>query len=198
MPDLSTTDRVADLFAAIDQAGYFPAVVRASVTAALAGERVVAFLSHHEPTIDHDQVRRHMTVAVVTPSRLLLNHTDDHSGDDLLPQPYAATTTEAIPLRRLRSVVVNRMVANPEKYVGELEVPTTEAVLTLNWGGVNRIDMEPANCGDPDCTADHGYTGVFAGEDFSLRVSAAADGQVAVDNLLTFADCVTALTAGDQ
>lgn len=195
MPEL-TIDRSEELFSHIDKSGYFPAVVKASMTASLAGERVVAFLVHHEPTIDHDQVRRHMTVAAVTPSRLLLAHTDDHAGDDLLPQPYASTTTEAIPLRRVRSVVVNRMVANPEKFVGEIDVPTTEAVVTLGWGGVNRIDMEPAACSDPDCTADHGYTGGFASDDFSLRVSAAADGADAVDRLLHFADCISALTSG--
>jgi len=197
MPDQTTADHAAALLASIDQAGYFPAVVKAAVSASLAGERVAAFLVQHEPTIDHDQVRRHVTVAVVTPTRLLLAHTDDHAGDDLLPEPYAATSTEAIPLRRLRSVVVSRMVANPEKFVGEVEVPTTEVVLTLGWGGVNRIDLEPAGCPDPDCTADHGYTGVFAGEDFSLRVSAAADGQAAVDNLLNFAECLSALTSGE-
>jgi hypothetical protein len=196
MPDL-TNDLTEDLFADIDKSGYFPAVVKASVTAALAGERVISFLVHHEPTIDHDQVRRHMTVAVVTPSRLLLAHTDDHPGDDMLPQPYAATTTEAISMRRVRSVVVNRMVAQPDKYVGEVDVPTSEAVVTLGWGGVNRIDIEPAVCADPDCTADHGYTGGFVSDDFSLRVSAAADGEAAVTRLLHFADCISALTAGE-
>ena len=198
MPERTTTDRATELYAEIDKAGYFPTVVKASVSSSLSGEPVVGFLVHHEPTIDHDQVRRHMTVAVVTPSRLLLAHTDDHAGDDLLPEPYAATSTEAIPLSRLRSVVVNRMVAHPEKHVGDFDVSVTEAVLTLNWGGVNRIDVEPANCPDPDCVADHGYTGVFAAEDFSLRVSAAADGQAAVDRLLDFGERVSAMTAGHK
>ena len=49
-------------------------------------------------------------------------------------------------------------------------------MLTIGWGGVGRIDLEPAGCADPDCDADHGYTGVLASDDFSLRVSAAADG----------------------
>ncbi len=34
--------------------------------------------------------------------------------------------------------------------------------MTVGWGGINRIDLEPAACADPDCDADHGYTGVLA------------------------------------
>jgi len=87
-------------------------------------------------------------------------------------------------------VVVTRMVANPTKG------PTTpaEAVITLGWGGVSRVDLEPAGCDDPQCEADHGYTGVLASDDFSLRVSAAADGQDAVARLLSFAEQLSART----
>ena len=53
--------------------------------------------------------------------------------------------------------------------------------MTIGWGGVSRVDLEPAGCNDPQCDADHGYTGVLASDDFSLRVSAAADGADAVD-----------------
>jgi hypothetical protein len=60
---------------------------------------------------------------------------------------------------------------------------------------MGRIDLEPAGCGDPDCEADHGYTGVLASDDFSLRVSAAAEGPEAVENLLGFADALSARTA---
>ena len=65
------------------------------------------------------------------------------------------------------------MVANPTSGPGH----PAEAVMTIGWGGVSRIDLEPAGCADPQCDADHGYTGVLAPDDFSLRVSAAADGK---------------------
>ncbi|WP_343050090.1 DUF5998 family protein [Nocardioides ungokensis] len=52
--------------------------------------------------------------------------------------------------------------------------------MTIGWGGVSRVDLEPAGCSDPECEADHGYTGVLASDDFSIRVSAAADGADAV------------------
>jgi hypothetical protein len=160
---------------------------------------VESFLVHHEPTIDErDEVRRHVTVVVLTPSRLILAHTDEHAPDELLPAPYTSSSTEAVTLSAVRSVVVNRMVANPESFAGR-PVPApgaNEAVVTIGWGGVGRVDLEPAGCADPDCEADHGYTGVIASDDFSIRVSAAADGVDAVANLLSFAESLSARTIG--
>jgi hypothetical protein len=193
------TDLTDSLRVAIEKSGYYPDVVSAAVSSAVAAERVVSYLVHHEPTIDErDEVRRHVTVLVLTPSRLILAHTDEHAPDDLLPAPYTSSSTEAVTLSSIRSVVVNRMVANPETYAGR-SVPApgaNEAVLTIGWGAVSRVDLEPAGCADPECEADHGYTGVIASDDFSLRVSAAAEGPEAVANLLGFADALSARTAG--
>ncbi|GAB3992993.1 DUF5998 family protein [Nocardioides marmoraquaticus] len=183
-----------DLVVAIDKTGYYPQVVAAGVRAAVAGEDVEAYLVHHEPTIERDEVRRHITVAVLTSSRLILCHTDEHAPDDLLPEPYTSTSTEAISLSTVRSVVVNRMVANPANHRGKAQPLPSEAVLTVGWGGVSRLDLEPAGCADPECEADHGYTGVLASDDFSLRVSSAADGQDAVDALLGFAEALSGRT----
>lgn len=196
MRPVTAQDRSGDLVAAIEKTGYYPQVVNAGVGAAVAGEEVEAFLVHHEPTIDRDEVRRHITVVVLTASRLILCHTDEYAPDDLLPEPYTSTSTEAVRLSSVRSVVVNRMVANPEKLAGGSQPVPTEAVLTVGWGGLNRLDLEPAACSDPECEADHGYTGVLASDDFSLRVSSAAEGQGAVDDLLTFAESLSARTRG--
>lgn len=189
----STTDdrdHSLELKGDIDRTGYYPEVVADGVVAAIGGEPVVAYFVHHEPTFEREEVRRHLTVVVLTPSRLILAHTDEHAGDDLLPEPYTSTSTEAIALSTVRSVVVTRMVANPT------QGPSwpAEAVLTIGWGGVSRIDLEPAGCSDPECEADHGYTGVLAGDDFSLRVSSAADGRDAVARLLSFAESLSART----
>ena len=185
-----------ELRSAIDAAGYYPDVVADAGFAALAGESVEAHLVHHEPTIDErDEVRRHVTVLVVTPTRLVLAHTDEHAPDDVLPAPYTSTTTEAIALAAVRSVVVNRMVANPAAYESQSgRRGATEAVVSIGWGAVNRVDLEPAGCADPACEADHGYTGVIGSDDFSLRVSAAAEGPDAVAELLAFADALSART----
>jgi hypothetical protein len=190
MSTTRTEDRAHLLRQAIDRTGYYPEVVADGVRSAVAGEQVVSFFVHHEPTFDHDEVRRHLSVVVLTPSRLILAHTDEHSGDDLLPEPYTSTSTEAVRLTSVKSVVVTRMVANPSKG----PAAPAEAVMTIGWGGVSRVDLEPAGCSDPQCDADHGYTGVLSSDDFSLRVSAAADGTDAVANLLAFAEALSART----
>ena len=190
-------DPALGLREAIEKSGYYPDVVTDAVLKAVAGEPVLSHLVHHEPTIDErDEVRRHMSVLVLTPSRLILAHTDEHAPDDLLPAPYTSTSTEAVAVSAIRSVVVNRIVANPASYAGKpIPAPgANEAVLTIGWGAVGRIDLEPAGCADPECDADHGYTGVVTSDDFSLRVSAAAEGPEAVADLLDFADALSART----
>src|SRR3954453_6769948 len=163
---VTSEDQSAELGAAIEQSGYYPAVVRAGVVAAVAGEEVVSLLVHHEPTIDRDEVRRHITVVVLTDTRLILCHTDEHAPDDLLPEPYTSTSTEATTLSSVRSVVVNRMVANPATFAGGGEPTPSEAVLTVGWGGINRIDLEPAACSDPEGEAAPGYTGMVVSDHF--------------------------------
>lgn len=190
----TSTEPADALQRAIELTGYYPSVVSAGVRTAVAGEEVVSFLLHHEPTIDRDEVRRHMTVVVLTKSRLILAHTDEHDADHLLPQPYTSTSTEAVALRSVKSVVVNRLVANPASFEGSSIDDPAEVMLTIGWGGVAHIDLEPAGCIDPDCEADHGYTGSLSGDDFSLRVSAAADGPDKVRAVLEFADSLSAST----
>ncbi|HWU31667.1 MAG TPA: DUF5998 family protein [Marmoricola sp.] len=190
----TSTEPADALQQAIELTGYYPSVVSAGVRTAVAGEEVVSFLLHHEPTIDRDEVRRHMTVLVLTKSRLILAHTDEHDADHLLPQPYTSTSTEAVALRSVKSVVVNRLVANPASFEGTSIDDPAEVMLTIGWGGVAHIDLEPAGCIDPDCEADHGYTGSLSGDDFSLRVSAAADGPDKVRAVLAFADSLSAST----
>ena len=92
-------DRTRDLRAAIDRTGYYPEVVADAVEGAVAGEQVTSFYVHHEPTFEHDEVRRHQSVVVLTPTRLILAHTDEHTGDDLLPEPYTSTSTEGVRVR---------------------------------------------------------------------------------------------------
>jgi hypothetical protein len=183
-------DQSRELRAEIERTGYYPDVVFDGVMSAVAGEQIVAFFVHHEPTFEHDEVRRHLSVLALTPSRMILAHTDEHAGDDLLPEPYTSTSTEALALSAVKSVVVTRMVTNPAQGVGR----PAEAVLTIGWGAVGRLDLEPAGCADPSCDADHGYTGSLTSDDFSLRVSAAADGADAVVRMLAFAGALSART----
>jgi hypothetical protein len=191
-------DRTEEMTAAIAASGYHPEAVTEGTLSALGGEPVVAFVVHHEPTFDREEVRRHMTVAALSPSRVVVVHTDEHPADDLLPSPYTSTTSEAVPLSGIHSVVVTRMVAEPSAAATAFapDGAVSEALLTIGWGAVGRIDIEPATCADPACEADHGYTGTHTSDDFSLRVSAAADGGEAVARLLKFAAELSRATAG--
>ncbi len=193
MPD-SVFNQTRALRTALDRVGYYPAEVSAAVEDSLVGETVLSYVIHHEPTFDRDEVRRHITVLVLTQSRLLITHTDESPPDDLLPQPYTSTSTEAVPLARVGNVSLTRMVAQHADSGADVAPPVAEAVLTVGWGAVSRVDLEPAECGDPECTADHGYTGALTAEDFSLRISASADGEDAVRHLLSFTRALSAAT----
>lgn len=183
---------LAGLRAAIDHAGYYPELVADTVDAAVAGEPVDSFVVHQETTFDSDEVRRHVTVLVLTPSRLVLGHADDHPADPMTPAPFVTASTEAVPLSAVRSVVVNRVITDPMRYRGGLP---QEVTVTIGWGAVSRLDLEPAGCSDPDCEADHGYTGTASVDDIALRVSEAAEGAEAVQRMLGFAAALSRATA---
>jgi hypothetical protein len=181
---------------AIQQAGYYPDLVADTLETALAGEPVESYFVHHEPHFDRDELRRHVSVLVLTPTRLVVGHTDEYPADEANSTPYATTSTEAVPLDRISSVVVSRTVQSPMTYThGD---PARDVVITVGWGAMRRVDLEPAGCADPTCEADHGYTGSVTADDFSLRVSETADGQQRVDQLLRFAKALSAATVRVQ
>ena len=177
----------------IERSGYYPDLVADALDTALAGEPLTSYVVHHEATFERDELRRHVTVLALTPTRLIVGHTDEHPADEETPTPYATASTEAVRLERVDSVVVTRVVTNPAKH--RAGGKAAEVVLTIGWGAVSRIDLEPATCGDPQCDADHGYTGTASNDDLSLRVSEAADGAEVVAQALAFAEVLSQATA---
>ena len=176
----------------IERAGYYPSIVCDVIDVAVAGEEIRAYLVYPETTFDRDEVRRHVTVLVLTPTRLVVAHADDHEPDALSPEPYASASTEAVPLHAVRSVVLSHAVARPDEH--RPGSSPRELTLTVTWGVVSRLDLEPAACGDPDCDADHGYTGTTTAEDISVRISADAEGAEAVTAAVSFARTLSAAT----
>jgi len=181
------------LRADIERSGYYPELVSDTLDTALADEDVVSYVVHHEATFDHDELRRHVTVLALTPTRLIVGHTDEHPPDETSTSAYATASTEAVRLERIDSVVVTRIAADAAKH--RRGAPVKEVVLTIGWGAVSRIDLEPASCGDPSCDADHGYTGTASNDDLALRVSEAADGAEVVAQTLLFAGALSQATA---
>jgi len=181
---------------AIERSGYYPGVVTEAVTEALGGEPVTAFVVHHDAIFDPGmEVRRHMTVLVLTASRMVYSHTDEHPPEEPESRPHAETTTAAVRLSRVSSVELTRVVADPESYVPGVTMPA-EVVMTIGWNFISHLELEPAHCGDESCEADHGYLGTLTADDFSLRVSEAADGPEAVRQVLEFARALSDATAG--
>jgi hypothetical protein len=140
------------------------------------------------------EVRRHMTVLALTPTRLVYSHTDEHPAEEPDSRPRAETSTEAIRFAKISSVALSRVVPDPAAYVPGVTMPS-EVMLTIGWNVLSHLEIEPAHCGDENCEADHGYLGTITADDFSLRVSQAADGEEAVRQLLSFARELSDATA---
>ncbi|MGD8149736.1 DUF5998 family protein [Ornithinimicrobium sp. Y1694] len=172
----------------IESAGYLPAVVHDVVLTAVGREQVVSHLVHAETTFDETAVRNHLTVLVLTDRRLVIAHADDHEGPDR--QRLATATTETVPLRQVRGVMLTHVVPDPDTYDGSLD--GRAITLTLGWGAVSRVDLFPGACEDPACEGDHGYEGTVSGDDISLRVAADADGVDRLERALGFAQELSA------
>jgi hypothetical protein len=183
------------LRAAIERSGYYPGLITDAVTSALGSEPVTAFVVHHDAIFDQGmEVRRHMTVLALTPTRLVHSHTDEHPAEDADSRPRAETSTEAIRFNRVSSVALSRVIPDPAAYVPGVSSPT-EVMLSIGWNVVSHVELEPAHCGDETCEADHGYIGTITADDFSLRVSEAADGEDAIRQVLEFARALSDATA---
>lgn len=172
-----------NLVADIEAAGYLPAVVHDVVLTAVGRDQVVSHLVHAETTFDELAVRNHLTVLVLTDRRLVIAHADDHEGPER--QRMATATSETVPLRRVRGVMLTHVVPDPEQFDGGLA--GRAVTLTLGWGAVSRVDLLPAMCEDPECEGDHGYEGTVASDDISMRVAADTDGVERLEQALAFA-----------
>lgn len=197
----SSDTRASALADAIAACGYFPALIADAVEDGVGGEEISAYCLHLEPTFTHDEIHRHLTVLVLTPTRLVLVHTDEAPADP--HQPAAPTgsqailSTESISLGSITAVALTKVVAEPAGWRrgdARRAGKVAEAWLTVGWGSMRRIELEPAGCEDPQCTAEHGLTGTLSADDLSLRASVAADGPAQIDRLLDFADALQRAT----
>ena len=98
-----------DLRVAIERSGYYPGLVTDAVASALGPEPVTAFFVHHDAIFDPGmEVRRHMTVLALTPTRLIYSHTDEYPADETEPGAKAAaeTSTEAVRFSRISTLML--------------------------------------------------------------------------------------------
>ncbi len=185
----------ADLRRDIDACGYFPDLIAETIALATAGEPVLHHVVHHEATFARDEIQRHRTALGLTPTRLIVGHTDESDAPGEAGQ--AMSTTESVGLNRISSVALTRVVAHPERH-GRGRSADTETWLSVGWGTATRVELEPAHCGDPECDADHGYSGTIAADDLTVRMSVAADGPDNVARLVSFATALQLASGGGR
>lgn len=174
-----------DLHSALERAGFYPRLVADVVEDALDGMDPLAHLVQLETHIEHTEVHRHVTVLVLTADVMVIVHVDDQQMDDAGEQVMAQVSTETVPIGRISSVVLSFVYQQPQEY--RPSDKSRELTLAISWSGGQRVDLAPAGCADPQCDADHGYTGTLQKEDVVMRVSAEADGLQAVDEARDFA-----------
>ncbi|MBB4735389.1 DUF5998 family protein [Micrococcus cohnii] len=175
----------SSLEAALLKAGFYPELVSHALDQELDGRRILSHLVHVDTHFDYDEIHRHSTVLGVCEDVVVAAHLDDQPLDADGRQVLAQVSTELVPLHAIRSVVITTGHAHPERF--RPSDPVAEMTVALQWAGGQRLDLQPAGCADPQCEADHGYTGTSTREDLVIRVAADADGQQAVDEALDFA-----------
>ncbi|HEY8295257.1 MAG TPA: DUF5998 family protein [Micrococcaceae bacterium] len=176
---------------ALQRAGFYPLLVTDVVADALDGRECLSHLVHLETHFDRTEIHRHITVLVLTEDMLVITHVDDQQLDDEGEQMVAQISTESVPVSQIRSVVLSYMYSQPQNY--KPSDPVQEVTLSIAWSGGQRLDVGPAGCADPQCDADHGYTGTIAQEDIALRISAESDGLQAVQDAKYFARALRAV-----
>lgn len=180
-----TLDGSGGLDASLVRAGFYPDLVAHAIAVELEGRTPDAHLVHVDTHFDYEEIHRHITVLVVADDVMLAVHLDDHAADPAGHSVLAQVATEMVPLRAIESVLITTGHATPERY--RPTDPVAEVTLGVQWAGGQRLDLQPAGCADPQCDADHGYTGTSVREDLVIRVAADAEGQGAVDAALAFA-----------
>ncbi|WP_108491761.1 DUF5998 family protein [Promicromonospora sp. AC04] len=180
------------LISRLHHVGYYPELVAGVLDVTLAGESVVAHLVQAETELDEEaEVFRHLTALVMTPTRLVFAHVDEHAGELDEHGNSATASTEAVLLRRIRSVGVSHVVVSPEKYTGP--TPADEVTVAVGWSAGAAVELEPATCINPECTADHGLTGRVTPDRAMIRVS--AEGKDAVRAAVDFARTLSRATS---
>jgi len=156
--------------------------VERALRRALGTGEPLATLCQVDTGFDRGSVFRHLTVASLTERAIVQLHVDEMDG---------ASATIATAVHRVADIAgysTMEVFTDPENAGG-----LSEMTIALDLKGARRIDVEPARCDDPNCMADHGYTGTSYPDDMTFRVSAAADGQDALDEAVEFVDCLAGL-----
>ena len=185
-PMNTPTPEREQLVADIKHAGFYPDLVLEVVDEALADMNPDAHFVQHETHFSRDDFHRHITVMVMSGDYNVFAHLDDQH---LQADPKATVpnlSLDAVHLSDLNAVTMSYGFSQPQAYNAGNTAPT-EISFQIAWTGSLHLELAPAGCQDPQCNADHGYTGDARREDIAVRVSATADGPESVYRAQHFA-----------
>ncbi|WP_253953802.1 DUF5998 family protein [Schaalia sp. 19OD2882] len=181
----------------IERIGFYPQVVQRTLRRVLGGVEPEVVLHQLDAGFDRGSMFRHLTlIAVSRPApeaphgrsgRVLV-----HLHVDELEDGGASVATAIHPLTKLKGLALSEVVPSPVDGSAAEEV-----TVSLDLGGVRRTDLEPAHCDDPECAADHGYTGTTVPDDLVIRVSATADGEDSLARAHALVDLLCAELTGN-
>lgn len=174
-----------ELAESIIRSRFYPELVLHTVEEALMGEEPTASLIQLETHFDQGEVHRHITVLVLAGQLLVIAHLDDQQLDDAGQSVVANVSVETLHLRTISNITFNFSYPQPQNF--QPGMSPSEIQMFINWTGTQRLDLGPADCPDPSCTADHGLTGLAVREDMAVRVSSSADGPEMLQEAITFA-----------
>ena len=175
MPHVTHHDLPADLRSDLERAGYFPDLV---ADVAGRGARPVSpscpTSCTPETTFDADAVRRHITSLVLTQSRLVVAHADDHApgragrrrSSRTRPRPPSRCRCPSV-----RSVVLNHVVPLPQAYRRGSGSPRADADDRLGRGQPRSTWSRPP-AATPTARPTTATRARLSADDISLRVSA--------------------------
>ena len=154
-----------DTWTRIERGGFYPKAVQRALRRALGAAEPLATLCQVDTGFDRGSVFRHLTVASLTDRAIVQLHVDEMDGG-------SATIATAV------------------HRVGDIAGYSTMEVYTdpENASGLSEMTIALDRCDDPNCMADHGLTGTSFPDDMTFRISAAADGQDALDEAMVFVD----------
>jgi hypothetical protein len=189
MAELAPDPRSA-LDADLALTGFYPHLVTDLVAGELTDAAVHSHLVQVETHVERAEVHRHLTVLVLTASDLLILHVDDQDPEGGSGRANVSAETVALP--RIDSVVVSSVYPEPDRY--EPGQGPRELTVGVAWSGGQRMDLYSADCNDPQCEVDHGYSGQLVREDLVVRISADADGRDRLAQAGVFAKRLRAAT----
>lgn len=188
------TTGAASLERDLRRTGYHPALIGSLAERMLGDEELRAHLVHCEAVLDPACVGRHVTVLLLTPTRFIAIHVDDHDGSDSGPHGFPApegdaavamTVSEVVPLAQVNHVRIHQVIPSRET-----AAVATEVILVIGWAGRSDVSLGSAPCDNPDCEGGCGWEGTLVADDLSMRLSAAGDGPDATARALDFASAV--------